>query len=115
MTVPGSSPSDATAASPAVASREAPSAAETAIARDIEQTRAELGETVAQLAAKVDVSSRAQEVAGKLTAELKARAGQVTSQAARQRQRLTGRQAQVAGATATLVLAAVMLVRRRRR
>jgi uncharacterized protein YjbJ (UPF0337 family) len=55
-----------------------------ALAQEIQQTREQLGETVAGLAAKADVKARATGKAHQLTSQLKARAGQAKERAARQ-------------------------------
>jgi hypothetical protein len=67
-----------------VAGRDEPPASEQAIAADIERTRAELGETVEQLAAKAHVGTRARQA----TADFRARA--IRGAARRYRTRLAG-------------------------
>jgi hypothetical protein len=62
------------------AGAEAPSAAEQEIAADIERTRAELGDTVEQLAAKVHVGSRARHAAENLEHRIRHAAGQAPGQ-----------------------------------
>ncbi|HUD76443.1 MAG TPA: DUF3618 domain-containing protein [Streptosporangiaceae bacterium] len=64
----------------ATSAAEAPSEAERAIAADIERTRAELGQTVEELAAKAHVGARARHAA----ADLQARLRHTTAQAAGQ-------------------------------
>jgi hypothetical protein len=93
---------------------------EHAIEQDIQETRAQLGETVAQLAAKADLKARAQVAADKLTDRARIGAGQVKTQAlevkrqaVQHRQQLTGRPAQIA--TAAVVLVVLMLAWRKRR
>jgi hypothetical protein len=93
---------------------------EHAIEQDIEETRAQLGETVAQLAAKADLKARAQVAADKLTNRARAGASQVKTQAlevkrqaVQHRQQLTGRPVQIA--TAAVVLVFLMFAWRKRR
>jgi Protein of unknown function (DUF3618) len=73
------------------AGSEQPSAAEQAIAADIERTRAELGETVEQLAAKVHVGARAKHAAADLRHRVTHTAAGMTGRA-RQRAAARGRQ-----------------------
>jgi hypothetical protein len=54
---------------------------EAAIQRDIERTRAELGETVEALAAKLDVKARTEEVVAEAKDRLRAKAAEVTKSA----------------------------------
>jgi Protein of unknown function (DUF3618) len=61
-----------------------PSAAEEAIAADIQITRAELGETVAQLAAKAHVGARAKHAAADLPGRAAHAVAEMSSQAKRQ-------------------------------
>lgn len=90
------------------------------IEQDIEETRAQLGETVAQLAAKADLKARAQVAAGKITdrartgaSQVKTQALEVKRQAVQHRQQLTGRPVQIA--TAAVVLVFLMFAWRKRR
>lgn len=92
---------------------------EQAIARGIQETTAQLRETVGQLTAKADPKARAQAAADKLTDrartgadQVKTRALQVKRQAVQHRQQLTGRPARIA--TAAVVLVVLVLARRRR-
>jgi Protein of unknown function (DUF3618) len=68
----------------AVKSADAPSEAEQEIAADIERTRAELGETVGQLAAKADVGARVRQAAASLRARAERAATELTSRVRRQ-------------------------------
>ncbi len=77
----GQSPAPAAAA-------DAPSDTERAIAADIERTRAELGETVEQLAAKADVKARARHAASDLEGRVRQTAGQLRGQASARGQQL---------------------------
>jgi hypothetical protein len=54
---------------------------ETAIQRDIERTRAELGQTVEALAAKVDVKARTQEVMAEAKDRVRAKRDELTKSA----------------------------------
>ncbi len=92
---------------------------EKAIEHDIEQARAQLGDTVAQLAAKADVKARAQGAAARLADQIRTGAdrariqfAQVKRQSVQHRQQLTGRPAHV---TAVAVVLAVILLARRKR
>jgi LPXTG-motif cell wall-anchored protein len=90
----------------------------------IEQTRAELADTVQALAGKADVKGRAKDKAGELTAQAKAQAGHARTLAAQEtqvaKQQITRTQAEkpwlfpAAGAIALLGLVAAFILRRRR-
>ena len=77
---------------------------------EIERTREHLGATVEQLAAKVDVKSRAQAKATELTSQLTRQAKNATAQARKQPVPLA---VAAAGALAALVLI-IVFVRRKR-
>ncbi len=64
---------------------------------DIEQTRAELGDTAAALAAKADVKARLKESAARTSGRIKDRAGAAAAQAADVAGRLRERAAGAAG------------------
>lgn len=76
--------SDQQAAETGQASNEQPSAAEQEIAADIERTRAELGETVEQLAAKAHVGARAKHAAADLRNRVTRGSAGLTGQVKRQ-------------------------------
>jgi hypothetical protein len=94
MTAPDASAATGTHSS----AEDAPSAAERVIAEDIEQTRAELGRTVQQLAAKADVKSRAQDAAVQLGHRASHQAAALQGRATRRAQRLAGQLAQAGDA-----------------
>ncbi len=102
-----------------------------ALRNDIEQTRAELGETVEALAAKADVKARLKDSAARTSGRIKDRAGAAAAQAAdvagRLRERAAGGSASERGiharrplpiaavvTTAGALVALVVLIRRRR-
>jgi hypothetical protein len=99
---------------------------------DIEQTRADLGDTAAALAAKTDVKARVKGSAARTTDRIKEKAEQAADAAGQLRERVAGHTDAVRGsdvaaavrhpvpiaalATAVAaVIAAVVLIRRRRR
>lgn len=80
---------------------------------EIAQTRADLGETVSALAAKVDVKARAQQMRGELTGRVRDTAGEVRERIARTGGPLGAWP--VIGAAAALTLLLIGLATRRRR
>lgn len=80
------------------------------LAKEIERTRARLGETVEALAAKADVKARTQDKARQLTTRLQVKAGQASRQIRRQPVPLA-----VAGAAAAIVLALLLIKQSKRR
>ncbi len=82
-----------------------------ALAKDIERTREELGETVAALADKADIMARVRQKAGEVTGRLSATARKVKEQIAVPRQR----RMIIAAAVGVTVLAGVLLARQRSR
>lgn len=122
MTAEGSSPAEPAVEHRAAAPQETSAAAEQAIAQEIEQARAQLAETVAQLAqtaaqlaARANVADRANQAASRLGDQLKLGTGQVKTRAIQQRQRFSRQWAQGAGAATALVVAAIVVARRRRK
>ena len=129
MTAEGSSPAEPAVEHRAAAPQETSAAAEQAIAQEIEQARAQLAETVAQLAqtaaqlaqtaaqlaARANVTERANQAASRLGDQLKLGTGQVKTQSIQQRQRFSRQWAQGAGAATALVVAAIVVARRKRR
>ena len=76
---------------------------------DIEQTRAELGETLSALSDKVDVKARAQDQIDHTKAAVVERTHELTTQAR------SNRSALMAAAVAGVVVIALLIRRRRRR
>lgn len=80
------------------------------LAKEIERTRARLGETVEALAAKADVKARAQDKARQVTTRAKAKASQASRQITQQPVPLAA-----AGAAVAVVLALLLIKQSRRR
>ncbi len=81
-----------------------------ALTEEIKRTREDVGETIAALAAKADITARAREKASEVAGRLRDTAGKVKEQMAVPRQR----RMVVAGAC-TVLLASVLIARLRRR
>ena len=91
-------PDDRQATGTHSSAEEAPYDAEQLIAEDIEQTRAELGRTVQQLAAKADVKSRAQDATVELGHRARQQVAELQDLAAAGGQQLAGQLAHAADA-----------------
>ncbi len=90
---------------------EAPPDSIQALTEKIRRTREDIGETVAALAAKTDFKARAREKASEVAGHLRDTASKVKEQIAVPRQR----QAVLAVAAGVVLLAGVLIARRRQR
>ncbi len=87
-----------------------------ALRREIEQTRAELGETVEALAAKADVKARAQEAVDDAKQRARGALDSVAYQVGKQREKVAALSPQVQAVIAAVAvgLVALLLVRKLR-
>ena len=90
---------------------EAPPDSIQTLTEEIRRTREDVGETVAALAAKADIMARARAKAGEVAGQLRDTAGKVKEQMAVPQQR----PAVLAVAAGVVLLAGVLIARRRRR